>query len=190
MEIKHRKPNATGRSTNHATSKIKNALKPETPFSWHNREFLVSDAWRSRSLNLCKLLDFLEVDHLNHAQRENGNLIATYDQLVDYGLTRSQIRPAIEEGEFLGLLKCERGGRWADKNIPSKFRLTYYPDSDMNPATNEWKGKTFEAIKEWRKDRAFRQRAARNRKKQISGSTLRTTVVPFSELREQKMREG
>jgi hypothetical protein len=59
-----------------------------------------------------------------------------------------------------------------------------------NPATNEWKGKTEDAIKEWKRDKA-RERRTRNEyrkktrsieKKQIPGSTSRTTVVQLPEL--------
>lgn len=96
---------------------------------------------------------------MNHAGQENGNLKATYDQLVKYGLSRSKISEAIEEAEYLGLLKCQRGGRWADTNQPSTYRLTYLPSRDIKPPTNEWKRKTAEQIKNWKRERNSRKRA-------------------------------
>ncbi len=121
---------------------------------------------------------------MNHAGTENGNLHATYDQLVEWGLTRSHIRAAVEEAEFLGLLRFERGGRWAGTNQPSTYRLTFQADREGNPPTNDWKGKTAEAIETWKHDRTRRNRArCERRQKQVPGATSRTTVVRLSELR-------
>ena len=136
------------------------------------------------SVNTRRLVDFLQVEHRQHAARENGNLKATYDGLVAHGLTRSKIRPATEEAEFLGLIRFERGGRWAGTNQPSRFRLTFYADKDSNPPTNVWKAKTQEVIDEWMSDRERHRRARREpQEKQIPGATSRTTVVPLYELR-------
>jgi hypothetical protein len=55
-------------------------------------------------------MEFLEVEHMAHAGQENRNLRATYDQLSSWGMTRSEIRLAIEEAVFLGLVRCRRGG--------------------------------------------------------------------------------
>ncbi len=121
---------------------------------WHTSKLMESPAWRLRSINARRVIDFLEIDHMAHAGTENGHLMATYDQLAEFGVPRSEIRGAIEELEFLGLIRWERGGRWAGTNQPSKFRLTYYADRNHNSATNEWKGKTEEAIRVWRKNRA------------------------------------
>lgn len=131
------------------------------------------------------------VEHMNHAATENGCLRATYDQLVAWGLTRSEIRAAIEEGDFLGLIRYERGGRWAGSNQPSTYRLTFYADREDNSPTNEWKGKTEGAIAEWRRDRATRKRARRERRrKQIPGSGFRSTVVQLAEPGRVKTGEG
>ena len=43
------------------------------------------------------------------------------------------------------------GGRYAGNNQPSTYCLTFYAGRDAGPATNEWKGKTKEAIKEWKR---------------------------------------
>ena len=101
----------------------------------------------------------------HEARWENGNLKATYDQLKEWGLTRSQIRPAIEEADFLGLVRFVRGGRWAGSNQPSTYRLTFWADREGNAPTNDWKGKTPEAIETWKQDRALRDRARRDRRR-------------------------
>ena len=181
------RPNATGRSSGKRTDKSGKAHRPprDEPWVWLTRELVSSPAWRSRGVNCARLMDFLTVEHMNHAGTENGNLHATYDQLVEWGLTRSHIRSAVEEAEFLGLLRFKRGGRWASSNQPSTYRLTFLPDCDGNPPSNEWKRTTHEAIEARRQDRARLQKARRDRRqKQIPGSTSRTTVVRLSELRD------
>ena len=141
-----------------------------------------------RSVNTARLIDFLLIEHRNHAGLENGNLKATYDQLVEYGLTRSEIKAAILEAGFLGLVKVTyEGGRYAGNNQPSTYRLTFYADKEGGPATNQWKGKTIEAIGEWKQDQAAgKKRQRERRKKQNPGATSRTTVVQLSELRDAK----
>lgn len=155
----HGKPDLTGRSSGKWTSKDKKLFGPpkDTPWTWQTLELMFSPAWRAMSVNSRRLINFLQIENQRHAARENGNLIATYDQLVVYGLTRSEIRPAIEEARFLGLVRFERGGRWAGTNQPSRFRLTYYADKDGNPPTNEWRSKTEEEIAEWKKRRTHRR---------------------------------
>ena len=187
------KPNATGRSSGKRTGRAAKAHRPpkDEPWIWLTQELISSPAWRYRSINCVRLIDFLMTEHMHHAGRENGNLMATYDQLVPWGLTRSEICAAIDEAEFLGLVRFERGGRWADTNKPSIYQLTFQADRDDNPPTNEWKGKTFEAIETWKQDRAQRNRRRRERqKKQIHGATFRTTVVRLPELRDGNREKG
>ena len=62
------------------------------PWIWLTRELLSSASWRATSINCRRLIDFLLVEHMNHAGTENGNLAAPYDHLVPWGLTRSGIR--------------------------------------------------------------------------------------------------
>ncbi len=161
------KPDATGRSSGKRAGRAGKAHRPPEgePWVWLTRELLASAAWRARSINTARLIDFLCVEHMNHAATENGNLKATYDQLVAYGLTRSEIRAAIEEAQYLGLIRFKRGGRWAGTNQPSTYRLTFQADRDGNPPTNEWKGKTEEAVSVWKQEHAQRLRTRRSRRK-------------------------
>ena len=139
------------------------------------RKLLTSDAWMAQGINTRRLLDFLLVEHMNHAGNENGALKATHDQLRAYGLTGSKIREAIEEADFLGLLRWERGGRWAGSNQPSRFRLTFLADGEGNPPTNEWTRRTEGTIQEWKADRSASRSGNRKRK---AASTSRSTVLP------------
>ena len=187
------KPNATGRSTGKLTAAEKKIIGPPKgePWAWLTTELLASPAWRMRSINTVRLIDFLLIEHRNHAGGENGNLLATYDQLTDYGLSRRWIKAAILEAVFLGLVKVtHEGGMYAGNNQPSTYRLTFYASRDGSPATNEWKGKTAEAIKEWKRDQTMLKKQKKEqkarRKKTIPGSHLRTTVVQLCELRNAK----
>ena len=174
------KPNATGRSSGKRSGRSRKIYSPPKgePWRWLTRELISSPAWRMRSINVARLIDFLLVEDMNHAGTENGNLNATYDQLCEWGIGRRHIRPAIEEAQFLGLLHCEQGVWHGGKFEMNCFRLTFYPYRQGYSATNEWKGKTTEAIKVWRLDKA-NMRAA---KKQNSSSRSCTVPVPFRAL--------
>ena len=78
------KPDASGRSSGKLTGERKKLRQPPKgePFVWLTRELLTSPAWRAMSPNAARLIDFLLVEHTNHAGTENGNLLATYDQLA------------------------------------------------------------------------------------------------------------
>ena len=133
----------------------------------------MSPAWRARSTNTARLLDFLMIEHMSHAGTENGNLIATHEQLRDYGLSPNAIREAIEEGEYFGLLRFTRGGRWAGSNQPSRYRLTFLADREHNPPTNEWKLRTIEQIADWKRERRTTRAGRRDWK---SARKLKSTV--------------
>ena len=160
------KPDATGRSSGKWTGRAGKTHRPPKgePWVWTTRELLASPAWRHQSTNTARLIDFLLIEHMNHAGAENGRLKATHEQLRVYGLGANSIRDAIEEAEFLGLIRFKRGGRWAGSNQPSHFRLTIQPDRDGNPPTNEWKRRSEEQIQEWEEDRKTRRKGRRIKK--------------------------
>jgi hypothetical protein len=150
------RPDAKGRSSGTFAGRDRKTYAPPKgePWVWQTSELLSSAAWRAI---------FLMVEHRAHAALENGNLAATYDQLVEWGIGRRFIRQATEEAEFLGLVRTERGGRWAGTNAPSSYRLTFYASAGGTPPTNEWKGKTPEAIAEWYRDQARLRRARKTK---------------------------
>lgn len=163
------RPDATGRSSGALSGRDRKIHGPPKgePWVWMTVELLASPAWKALSINGRRLVEFLMVEHRNQGGRENGNLCAPYDQLVPWGLVRKYIREATREAEFLGLLRIERGGRWVGTNLPSIYRLTFYADRDGNPPTNEWKGKTAEAITTWHDDEIRLRRARRSRRPKI-----------------------
>lgn len=122
-------------------------------FVWHTLDLMVSPAWRTRSVHCARLLEFLEIENMRHAGKENGQLIATYEQLERFGIGRRFITAAIDEAEALGLVAVIRRGRAArNKSYENQYRLTYLasrtiPD-DRAPyyvaPTNEWERVTEE----------------------------------------------
>jgi hypothetical protein len=72
------------------------------------------------------------------------------------------IRPAIDEANFLGLVKNRRGERVFAKNEPNLYRLTFYGTKDAKDPTNEWKLVTTERVKAYRK----KKKEAKEKRKQ------------------------
>ncbi len=142
-------PNATGRSSGKRSGRDRKLFGPPDGGSWVwlTQELLASPAMNALSKTGHRLLHFLLIEHTKHAGRGNGTLMATHDQLIDFGLNRNRITKAIRELVFLGLVKVERGRvTWDGVKAPNLFRLTFYVDSEGRPATNEWKGVTDEDI--------------------------------------------
>ena len=112
-------------------------------------ELLRSPAWRCRSINCARLIDFLMIEHLQHSGTANGDLRATYNQLVAFGIRRASIRPAIDQGEQLGLVECHREPRLTfTDDYPLRFRLTFLPDKVINERKQAYYGSPTD---EWRK---------------------------------------
>jgi hypothetical protein len=99
------------------------------------RHLLESDVWRSLSINARRFLDFLMIEHMRHAGKANGSLLAPYNQLERFGIGRRLIGLAIEETQRLGLVDCRRGfGR-----SPSSYALTWLPFGDGGEPSNRWR---------------------------------------------------
>lgn len=149
------------------------------PWAWVTLELLQSEAWRARSINCIRLIDFLICEHGHHRGLENGNLMATYDQLQKFGLSRDLIRAAVDEAKSLGLIRVVRGGRWAQTNQPSKYTLTFYGKADGSPPTNDWKGVNVETALLSQRDARERQAAKERRKRNLKNqSGVRFVELP------------
>lgn len=128
-----------GRRTNHPPD--------GAAWIWHTVELLASPAWRTQSINCRRLINFLEVEHLNHGGNENGSLLAPYGQLVGFGVGRRLIHGSIAEAEQRGLVRVDRGGRrGVVMTEVNRFRLTYMWSRkkisgfwDWTPPTDDWK---------------------------------------------------
>jgi hypothetical protein len=107
---------------------------PGEPFIWLTRELLASDAWQPLSINARRFMDFLLIEHMNHAGTENGRLKATYAQLEAFGLSSRLIASAIEEAEKVGLIECHRGGM----RVATTYTLTWFATDIYTPPSNKW----------------------------------------------------
>lgn len=137
------------RTRDKVSNRLSDVAKPpkDTPWIWHTVELYESDAWLGRSLHCVKLIARIEQEHLEHGGSENGNLIVTYSDFENYGLSRRYIKKAIQEAEGLGLIYVEWGKRRGyAKNYLHRFTLTYYaikkPDNHNKYyyicPTNDW----------------------------------------------------
>lgn len=108
-------------------SKRQGRLGINGPFVAHSLEMRQSPAWRALTDDARRVLDVLEIEHMRHAGRQNGELIATYDQFVAAGIRRASVSGAIRVCEALGFLEvAKRGGKSAAGfRFPSRYRLTY-----------------------------------------------------------------
>ena len=123
-------------------------LPPNVPFVQLTYELINSVSWRVMSIPCRRLIDFLLLEHMSHGGMENGNLIATYNQLEGFGIARSSISKIIQEAEHLGLIRVEHGMRSSrNKNYLNRFELTFMPatyntDNGVKmyaEPTNDWR---------------------------------------------------
>lgn len=131
------KPDHTGRSSGVLAGRARRAasLPKGTSFVQLTLDLFRSPAWRAQSVYARRLLDFLMIEHMQHAGQENGRLMATYDQLVGWGIPRKAVRAALWELENLRLIERTKiGGR----TEPSQYRLTMFPAYARAP-TNDWR---------------------------------------------------
>lgn len=116
-------------------------------FIIHKRELLDSWSWRTMPINCFRLINYLELCYLSSGGEENGNLIATYNQLERYGIRRKYIKSAISEAKKRGLIKyktSEAVGKYGKYTF--QFCLTYLPQTAQDRhrkiylmPSNEWK---------------------------------------------------
>src|SRR5262245_1137759 len=120
----------------------KRRTKIEGQFVSYLREMIESPAYRALSLQACKILRRLEIEHCAHGGAENGRLPCTYDDFVKYGCYRNGIRAALLETWALGFQQTTAIGKPPYGDIPgraSTYRLTYLPTHDGAAPTHEWK---------------------------------------------------
>lgn len=108
---------------------------PQEPFAILPRDLLRSDAWRSMGINERRLIDFLLLEHMRHAGKQNGNLKAPRQQLHAFGIGTHFVSAAIKSTEERGLIQCHRAGM----RVATTYALTWLPTSDGMPPTHAWR---------------------------------------------------
>lgn len=101
---------------------------------------MLSPAWQHRPKPVARLLERIQIEHLRHGGKENGRLCVSFDQLVDYGLSRRVVHEAIKAACDLGLLGLVQHDQIVG-NIrpPNEYRLTYVPAREKRAPTDEWR---------------------------------------------------
>ena len=135
-----------GHNSNFKPSKVFD-VPPNQPFVARWVKLLESRTLRSLSRYGYLILLRFEVEHCRNAGKENGYLIVTYDQFVEWGIPRRFIKPTIGELVKAKLLVVEHRGRgYGGRGDPSLYRITYLK-SKFVPAvgspyflepTNDW----------------------------------------------------
>jgi hypothetical protein len=136
-------------------------------------EMLKSPAMQVLSLAGHRILLRLEIEHLNHAGRDNGKLPTTFDDFQEFGIHRDAIGPALREVCALGFVELTRPGRGGTGKYrrANLFRLTYLPTSHA-AATDDWRN-----IKN-AKHAEFVVRRARKKKRRKSPK-IRQSRIPY-----------
>lgn len=112
-------------------------------FIYHTLDLMASPAWQGRSIACARLVDFLELEHARHGGAENGSLLAPYTQLVEFGIGRRLIAPAIREAERRGLIRVERGGKKGTAITElNRFTLTYFWTKRIENGLWNWQEET------------------------------------------------
>lgn len=103
-------------------------------------EMIRSPAMRVLSLSARRVLERLEVEMADHGGTENGRLPVTYADLVEWGIDRHAIAPAIRELVALGFIEVTERGRAgnAEYRTPSLYRLTFRHTKYAGP-TDDWR---------------------------------------------------
>ena len=135
-----------GARSNFKPSKIRD-VPPHESFVQLWVKLLESTALRSLDRYGHLMLLRLEVEHCRHAGKENGYLVVTYDQFVEWGVPRRAIKQTIDRLVRVGLLVVEHRGRGhAGDGDPNLYRLTYLKSKSVPVAgspyflepTNDW----------------------------------------------------
>lgn len=130
-------------------------------------------------------------EHAAHAGKLNGRLRVTHDQFRKRGCTGELIADAIEELEYKGLVKVQRGRAADGTPHPNYYQLTFVGDHEGSPPTNEWKKVSAERCVQWgeteraaraqkRKRKAERQRKSSLREPELARSVNTEPAPPAS----------
>lgn len=118
-------------------------------WQWFTIELMESAAFTSLSANASRAFFRIIIQHTAHAALENGKLVVTHPQFVDYGVTGEYVADALDELEYKGLVKVQRGRAGSGVAHPNRFTLTFVGDYEGAPPTNEWRRCTKERCKQW-----------------------------------------
>jgi hypothetical protein len=140
-----RKHDATGRSVGKfASYKFRGANQPPKgeAFVWFTKEMMGSPALQVASGGALHVIAQIAVEHMANGGGRNGQLAVTYANFEGAGVRRKKILEYLAEAAALGFIARTQEGRqsWGEfKGAPARYRLTWLPTCDGQPATNEWR---------------------------------------------------
>jgi hypothetical protein len=106
-------------------------------------DMLESPAYRVLSLSAHRVISRIEIEHASHGGTENGKLVVTKEQFIDYGISHDQVAPAIREAAALGFIKITKRGRGgnAEFRAPHRFFLTFAHSRERrgDPPSHDWR---------------------------------------------------
>jgi hypothetical protein len=111
-------------------------------FIAHPLSLRLSPAWRALPNNARRILDRLEVEHMQHGGADNARLPCTYTNFEKAGVRRKSVALAIRQCVALGFVEVtHKGGRSISQyKTPSRYRLTYVNGrSPSPPPIDDWK---------------------------------------------------
>lgn len=110
----------------------------------HRLNLIMSPSWRSAPKTLRKILERIEIEHMCHGGAENGQLRVSYNQFVEFGISKRTIQPSLLLGVRLGLVKVGSLETDPSRNIrpDNIYSLTYVPLKGRKNPTDEWKSVT------------------------------------------------
>jgi len=166
----------------------KNTIPEGQSFVWFTRAMLESESFKALSGNAFKVLSRLLLEQIAHAGTSNGELICTYEDLYKYGVRRASIGQAIQQLDYMGFIRIDKGIAYKGEHTPSKYRLTFYPASDGRIASNEWSSINAAHVKAYdaklKRDQDDRKEATKRRKviraeEEKRLAELNTNVIPL-----------
>ncbi len=109
------------------TGRTKRRTRIAGQFVSHPRQLIESPAMRVLRLAERRVLERIEIEHMDHGGAENGKLPVTYADFAKWGVRPDSIARSIRALEALGLIEIVRHGYAgaAEKRAPSLYRLTY-----------------------------------------------------------------
>lgn len=111
------------------------------PWVWLTQDMLTSPAWAALTISAKRVIERLAIEHMSHAGTMNGELIVTYDDFENFGVSRKTIKTAIDVAQALGFIDVTFKGvrSYGSARRPSQYALTWLPQNDGNDPTNRWK---------------------------------------------------
>lgn len=113
------------------------------PFVAHSLEMRTSIAWRFLPMNARRVVDLLEVEHMNQGGAENGKLKQTHKDLERGGVPRKAVTLSIRQTEALGFVECTFRAQpsIAEFRRCNEYRLTFLSGrGEKAPAaTHDWR---------------------------------------------------